>query len=86
MALREMGRRGGPQRVTHIMSAPVESWARCVLLPHRRAAGRRSSALWGGVAHRAAPSAVDPGVPSLALTVWPPSLAALAPASTFSKH
>ncbi|GMB66474.1 hypothetical protein PPNK14_43680 [Pectobacterium parmentieri] len=23
-ALREMGRRGGPQRVTHIMSAPVE--------------------------------------------------------------
>ncbi|CAG77181.1 putative exported protein [Pectobacterium atrosepticum SCRI1043] len=23
VALREMGRRGGPQRVTHIMSAPV---------------------------------------------------------------
>ncbi len=81
-----MGRRGGPQRVTHIMSAPVESWARCVLPQQRRAAGRRGSALWCGVAHRATPSAVGLSVPSLALTVWPPSLAALAPASAFSKH
>ncbi|WP_162940864.1 hypothetical protein [Pectobacterium parmentieri] len=51
MALREMGRRGGPQRVTHIMSAPVESWARCGLPQQWRAAGRRGSALWCGVAH-----------------------------------
>lgn len=55
------------------------------LLRPRCAAGRRGSALWCGVAHRAAPSAVGPGVPSLALTVWPPSLAAETPVSAFKQ-
>lgn len=68
------------QRATHIMSAPFRVWARCGLLPHRRAAGRRGCAPQNSAAHRAAPSAVGSRAPSVAPTVWPPSLAAQAPA------
>ncbi|TCV02224.1 hypothetical protein EDC54_11838 [Samsonia erythrinae] len=74
------------QRVTNIMSAPFNARARCGLPWQWCAAGRRGSVLWHSVAHRAAPSAVGPDVPSLALTVWPPSLAALATKSVFGQH
>ncbi|MBA0168493.1 hypothetical protein [Pectobacterium sp. CFBP8739] len=68
------------QRVTNIMSAPFRVWARCGLLPHRRAAGRRGSAAQHSAAHRLAAltSAVGSRAPSVAPTAWPPSLAAQA--------
>ncbi len=73
---------GRIQRVTHIMSAPSGAWARCGLLRPRRAAGRRGSAAQHSAAHRLAAltSAVGSRAPSVAPTVWPPSLAAQAPA------
>lgn len=77
----------GP-RVTQIMSAPGRLRARCGLLRHRCAAGRRDSAPRNSEAHRfaALTSAVSSGTRSSALTVWPLSLAAQASASVLNQH
>nr|WED69457.1 hypothetical protein PJ912_06350 [Pectobacterium colocasium]WED69464.1 hypothetical protein PJ912_06390 [Pectobacterium colocasium] len=62
----------GP-RVTHIMSAPGRLRARCGLLQHRRAVGRRGSAAQNSAAHRASPSAANISVlPWLARCGRPP--------------
>ncbi|WP_338659289.1 hypothetical protein [Pectobacterium araliae] len=74
-------------RVTNIMSAPFNAWARCGDFGKgvRLAAGggfvaRCGAQLAGSLCYRHR-------VPSLlAPMVWPPSLAAQAPASSFSKH
>lgn len=74
------------QRATHIMSAPFNARARCGYFGNgeRLAAGVGFLARCG--AQLASSLCYEPQRASLALTVWPPSLAAQAPASAFNKR
>lgn len=76
---------GRIQRVTHIMSAPVESWARCGDFGKgvRLAAGVRFLVRCG--AQLAGSLCCEYRARSSALTVWPPSLAAETPVSAFKQ-
>ncbi|WP_233973574.1 hypothetical protein [Pectobacterium versatile] len=74
------------QRATHIMSAPFNARARCGYFGNgeRLAAGVGFLARCG--AQLAGSLCCEHRARSSASTVWPPSLAAQAPASAFSKH
>ena len=73
-------------RVTHIMSAPLALRARCGYFGHgeRLAAGVRLLVRCG--AQLARSLCCEHRARSSASAEWPPSLAAQAPASAFSKH